>query len=69
MVYLFCLLSVLSVLGVHAIVLAGLLVLPMCFSFLVMFGVLFYLLHIFLCDCRRRAIRGIASAQVSRRRE
>jgi hypothetical protein len=38
------------------------LVLEAFFSLLAMFDVLFYLLHVFLCDRRGRAIRGRAGA-------
>jgi hypothetical protein len=40
------------------------LVLEACFSILVMFDVMFYLLHIFLHDRRHRAIRGRTSVEL-----
>jgi hypothetical protein len=55
--YLFRLSFVLSVLGVHAIVLASTLVLEDYFSLLVMFDVLFYLLYVFMCDRRQHVDR------------
>jgi hypothetical protein len=67
--YLFRLSSVLSILGFHAIVSASTSFLEACFSLLEMFDVLFYLLHVFLHDCRQRAVRGRARAKVCRKGE
>jgi hypothetical protein len=67
--YLFRLSSVLSVLGVHAIVSTSTLVLAACFSLLVMFDVLFYSLHVFLHDRRQNVVRGRTSAELSSKGE
>jgi hypothetical protein len=40
------------------------LVLQDCFSLLVMFDVLFYLLHVFLHDRRQRPVRGRTSVEL-----
>jgi hypothetical protein len=40
------------------------LVLEACFSLLGMFGVLFYLLHVFLHDRRQRTVQGRTSAEL-----
>jgi hypothetical protein len=40
------------------------LVLEACFCLLVMFDVLFYLLHVFLHDRSQRAVRGRTSAEL-----
>jgi hypothetical protein len=45
------------------------LVLEACFSILVMFDVLFYLLHVFLHDRRKRAVRRRTSAELWRKGE
>jgi hypothetical protein len=45
------------------------LVLEACFSLLVMFDVLFYLLYVFLHDRRQRAVRGRTSAELSSKGE
>jgi hypothetical protein len=62
--YFFRLSSVLSIFGVHAIVSTSTLVLEACFSLLVMFDVLFYLLHVFLHDRRQRVVRGRTNAEL-----
>jgi hypothetical protein len=40
-----------------------------CFSLLVMFDVLFYLLHVLLHDRRHRAVRGRTSAELWKKGE
>jgi hypothetical protein len=49
---------------VLAIVSASSLVLDVCFSLLDLFGELFHLLYVFMCDHRRHVVRGRASAEV-----
>jgi hypothetical protein len=62
--YLFRLSSVLSILGVQAIVSTSTLVLEAYFNLLVMFDALFYLLYVFLYDRRQHGVRGRTSAEL-----